>query len=200
MKSEWNRFNIAISNAEQLPTRDTLVSRTRKTHLNKMKDEVLHFLAEMAVALAVVDAFIPRAEHYMKSKHSCKETESNQLHQYSDRLNNDIPDENKMHMHPPHYIVPPHFQHNLDAFTSRNQHVGAVLTYVLYGSGQYQQPESLLDKQERKKKNTKKNDISDALLSYPSIASAACTVPSNQQFPFFWHPRDRVTEKCRYAR
>lgn len=163
-----------------------------------MKDEVLYFLAEMAVALAVVDAFIPRAEHFMKSKHSCKKMESNKLHHYSDRLNTDIPDEDKMYMHPPHYICPPYpFQHHPHAIKLTDQHVGSVLTYALHGSGRYQDPESLLDKQEREKQNTNKNDISQEFLSSPSIESAAWKAPINQQFHFFAHPRDMVTEKCR---
>ncbi len=175
--------------------RDTLTNRIRKTHLNKMKDEVLYFLAEMAVALAVVDAFIPRAEHYMKTKHSCKKMERCKLHQYSDRLNTDIPDEDKvhMHLHPPHYNPPLHFQRHPQTMTSTDQHVGAVLSYALHLSGQCQEQDLRLDEQGQEEKNTNKNDSSCTLFSHPSIESAAWKSPIIQQFYFL----DRPTEKCR---
>ena len=58
-----------------------------------MKNDVLYFLAKMAVALAVVDAFIPRTEHSVKekAKHPHNEEErteetQEQQHQYTNQL------------------------------------------------------------------------------------------------------------------
>lgn len=161
-----------------------------------MKDEALYFLAEMAVALAVVDAFIPRAEHYMKTKQSCKKMESCKLHRNSDRLNTDIPNEVKMHMHLPYYVPPSHFEHHPHAISLIDQRVGSALIYALHGSGRYQEPESLLDKQEREEQNTNKKDISDALLSYPRVESTAGR-RLHEQIHFFYRPEERLAEKCR---
>ncbi len=148
-----------------------------------MKDEVLYFLAEMTVAFVVVDAFIPRAEHYMKTKHSSRKMERSKLHQYSDRLNTNIPDKDKVHMHPPH------FQHHPHATTFTDQHVGAVLTYALSGTSQYQDPGSFLDEQEREKKTINNKDaISGAFVSHPSIESTAWKAPFNHEYDFFRHP------------
>lgn len=158
-----------------------------------MKNEVLYFIAKMAVALAVVDAFIPRTEHYMKSKHSDKEKEGNKeemQHQYTNRLNNDLPDKDKMHLHPPHYDPPRPFQRH-DPLTNAHimdQHVSTDQIYAHHGSrlaGRPQEPESLLsllEKQEHEKKNAH-DDTSDVFLSHPSIKPSI-----RKQLHLYSHP------------
>ena len=158
-----------------------------------MKNEVLYFIAKMAVALAVVDAFIPRTEHYMKSKHSGKEKEENKeetQHQYTNRLNTDLPDKDKMHLHPPHYNPPRPFQRH-DPLTNApimDQHVSTDQIYAHHGSrqaGRSQEPESLLsllEKQEREEKNSIDN-TSDVFLSHPSIKPSI-----RKQLHLYSHP------------
>lgn len=143
----------------------------------------------MAVALAVVDAFIPRTEHYMKVKHSSgkkKEANKETQHQCTNRLNTDLPDKDKMHLHPPHYNPPhPFQQHNLHTNAHTDQHVSTDLMYAHYGSRlaeRSQETESFLEKQEREKLNTKV-DTSGALLSHPNLKP-----PISQQLHFFSHP------------
>ncbi|KAK1738777.1 hypothetical protein QTG54_010807 [Skeletonema marinoi] len=154
-----------------------------------MKNEVLYFLAKMAVALAVVDAFIPRAEYYMKEKHSYKEEKGTKetQHQYTNRLTTDLPDKDKMHLHPPHYNhlpIPGFQQYHPHTNKSTDQHVSADQTDALNKAGQRgQSQEPLLHEQE------KKTDAYITLLSHPSIESNALkTKPRNQQFDFFRHP------------
>mmetsp|Transcript_25294 Transcript_25294/g.38254 ORF Transcript_25294/g.38254 Transcript_25294/m.38254 type:complete len:160 (-) Transcript_25294:86-565(-) len=159
-----------------------------------MKNEVLYFLAKMAVALAVVDAFIPRAEHYMKEKHSYKEEKGtketqHQQHQYTNRLNTDLPDKDKMHLHPPHYNhlpIPGFQQYHPHTNKSTDQHVSADETDALHKGGQPgQSQEPLLHEQEKKETKT---DTCITFLSHPSIESNALKNPRNQQFDFFRHP------------
>ena len=115
-----------------------------------MKNEVLNFIAEMAAALAVVDAFIPRAEHYVKAnaKHPNNEEEGTdetqqQHQQYTNRLTTELPD--KKHLHLPHYYPPPlQQQQHPYPNTSTDQLKSADPTNALHRSGQSQ--ESLLDK------------------------------------------------------
>ena len=156
-----------------------------------MKNEVLYFIAKMAVALAVVDAFIPRTEHYMKSKHSDKKRENKEetQHQYTNRLNTDLPDKDKMHLHPPHYDPPRPFQRH-DPLTNApiDQHVSADQIYAHHGSrlaGRSQEPKSLLsllEKQEHEKKNSIDN-TSDEFLSHPSIKPSI-----RKQLHLYSHP------------
>jgi len=159
-----------------------------------MKNEVLYFLAKMAVALAVVDAFIPRAEHYMKEKHSYKEEKEtketqHQQHQYTNRLNTDLPDKDKMHLHPPHYNhrhVSGFQQYHPHTNTSTDQHMSEDKANALHKAGQPgQSQEPLLHEQEKKETKT---DTCITLLSHPSIEDVALKKPRNQQFDFFRHP------------
>ena len=88
--------------------------RNKREGGKKMKNEVVYFLAKMAVALSVVDALIPRAEHYLKSKnhhpHDEKERSEEDQRHYTKRLTSELPE--KMHhqqLH--HYNYPPPYQH-----------------------------------------------------------------------------------------
>jgi hypothetical protein len=172
-----------------------------------MKNEVLYFLAKMAVALAVVDAFIPCAEHYVKekAKHSQTEkerTEETQQHQYTNRLTTELPDKDKMHLHPPHYHPPlplqqqqgylhtstdQHIQQQQRAHlhTSTDQQMSADPTNAPQGSGsleQSQDQEPLVDIHLKKIKI----DTFGTLLSHPDI-EIALKKTVNQNFDFFRH-------------
>jgi hypothetical protein len=159
-----------------------------------MKNEVLYFLAKMAVALAVVDAFIPRAEHYVKSKANQPHNEEGrteetdqQHHHYTNRLTTELPDKDKMHLHPPHYNPPlPLQQHQAYPHTSRDQHMNVDPTKAIGSdrSGQYQEQEQLAHNNEKKTKI----DTFGALLSHPNIESIASKKKVNQNFDFFRHP------------